>query len=134
MPGQERDPRGRGRPRVDQVPAAGVLEGIERAALRAGELCSQMLAYSSKGTSEPEAFDLNQMIREMRSLLDLQKVPLRCNLDDSVPTIEGNVSQIRQVVMNLILNATDAVDREDGIVEITDIPWALVEGRVERTR
>ncbi len=88
---------------------------------RAAELCSELLAYSGRGQFSIERFELEKLVREMRSLLDLSTpkgVTTYLRTDDSNPVIEGDITQIRQVVMNLITNAGEAIGSKSGEVNI----------------
>jgi len=98
------------------------LDQIEKTARRAAELTQQMLAYSGKGRFTIQPIDLNVLIEEMISLLrisvsksiELKLVPFR-----PLPAIEADASQIRQVLMNLITNASDAIGSRPGLIVIS---------------
>lgn len=94
---------------------------IEMASRRASELCQQMLTYAGQASHESEVFDLNQIITETSKLLSAslpKSVSIKeALLPERVP-VEANVTQIRQVVMNLILNASDAISPQLGTVSI----------------
>jgi len=97
------------------------IEEIKKAAKRASELTNQMLAYSGKGQFVIAVVDVNDLVREMGHLLEVsisKKAILTYDLADSLPSIEADASQIRQVVMNLITNASDAVSDASGIISI----------------
>ncbi|MBL7115624.1 MAG: PAS domain S-box protein [Kiritimatiellae bacterium] len=97
------------------------LHEIEHAAFRAADLCKQMLAYSGRSQFTVEALNVNDVIREMREMLKMsidKKTELIVELDDHVPYIEADVTQIRQILMNLIINASEAMDGEAGTVTV----------------
>jgi PAS domain S-box-containing protein len=103
-------------------PARDSLWAIEKTALRAAELCRQMLAYSGQGRFIIETLRLNELVREMASLFKAslsKKVLLNLNLVDDLPSLRGDPSQIRQVVMNLMINAAEALGDRSGIVTIS---------------
>jgi PAS domain S-box-containing protein len=103
-------------------PVREYLEDVVRAAQRASELSHQMLAYSGKGRFVVEPIVLNDLIREMAHLLDVsisKKALLRYNYDRNLPAILADATQIRQVIMNLITNASDALGGESGVVAVT---------------
>ena len=105
-----------------ESPARGELKNITTAALRAAELTKQMLAYSGKGKFVVEALNLSKLVEEMAHLLQVsisKKVVLKYNFGDNLPTIEADASQIRQVVMNLIINASEAVGEKSGVVTVS---------------
>jgi PAS domain S-box-containing protein len=103
-------------------PARDSLWAIEKTALRAAELCRQMLAYSGQGRFVIETLRLNELVSEMTSLFKAslsKKVLLNLNLADALPSLRGDSSQIRQVVMNLMINAGEALDDRSGVVTVS---------------
>ncbi len=103
-------------------PVRDSLHAIEATSLRAAELCRQMLAYSGKGWFAIETMDLNALIDEMVALLKAsiaKKTTLNLTLDADLPALRGDPSQIRQVVMNLVINAAEAIGDEGGVVTIS---------------
>lgn len=92
---------------------------IETAAGRAAELTNQMLAYSGRAKFTADAFDLNDLVEEMARLLRTvvsKKAALSLQLGGEPLPIEADASQVRQVVMNLITNASDALADQPGVV------------------
>ena len=103
-------------------PARPLIERVTVAATRASELTSQMLAYSGQGRFVVEEVDLSELTREMTELLEVSagaRAHLKLNLAPALPPVEVDVTQIRQVVMNLITNAADAVADQRGTVRVT---------------
>jgi two-component system cell cycle sensor histidine kinase/response regulator CckA len=102
-------------------PAQEHLIDLERASRRAAELCGQLLAYSGRGRLTVGALDLGTVIQEMVQILDVsisKKAELRLNLAPDLPLIEADEAQIRQVVMNLIVNASEALGDGSGVIII----------------
>lgn len=98
------------------------IENIQKSAIRASDLSNQMLAYSGKGRFLIQALDLNQVIEEMTHLLRVsisKTAVLKYNLYAELPAMEGDATQIRQVIMNLITNASEAISNKSGIISIT---------------
>ena len=98
-----------------ESPAQAYLGDVQMAATRASDLTAQMLAYAGKGRFVIQRLDLNRLIEEILHLLTAvisKKARLRTQFAADLPAIEGDATQIRQVVMNLITNASDAL--EDG--------------------
>lgn len=95
-------------------------EAIVIGAQRAADLVSKMLAYAGGGRVVAERVDLDALVREMVDLLEAS-VARHCTLTykspGPLPLVETDPTQIRQVVLNLIVNATEAVD-EDGVVTV----------------
>jgi PAS domain S-box-containing protein len=92
---------------------------IELAAQRAAELIDQLLAYSGTGRFVVKPIDVGQLVREMAALLGAsipKHVGLRYLIAPGLPSIAGDANQIRQLVMNLIVNAAEAIGPEPGSV------------------
>ncbi|EKD59153.1 MAG: hypothetical protein ACD_55C00138G0001, partial [uncultured bacterium] len=105
-----------------ESPVRDNLQRIEQAASRAADLSKQMLAYSGKGKFVIQTIDLNRLIREMTHMLEVsisKKAVLNFNLADPLPPIEADATQLHQIIMNLIINASEAIDRESGVISIT---------------
>ncbi|MDS4068742.1 MAG: ATP-binding protein [Candidatus Competibacter sp.] len=103
-------------------PARDSLKAIEQTSLRAAELCRQMLAYSGKGRFVIENIRLGMLIGEMISLLKAsitKKAILNLNLKEPLPALRGDPSQIRQIVMNLVINASEALGETSGVITIS---------------
>ena len=97
------------------------IERLEKAALRAAELTNQLLAYSGKGSFVKESLHLNATVREMIDLLQSavsRKVVIRTELEDGIPPVRADAAQLRQVLMNLIMNASEAIGDRSGVVTI----------------
>ncbi|HEY0946030.1 MAG TPA: response regulator [Opitutaceae bacterium] len=93
------------------------LNGIEQTALRAADLCRQMLAYAGKGRFVVQSVDLGELVRETTHLLEVsisKKVDLRLQLASSLPAVEADATQLRQVLMNLVINASEAIGDDPG--------------------
>ena len=101
------------------VPARPMVGEIEKAARRAGDLTRQMLAYAGKATFVIEPLRLDLLVREMANLLEsvvASNATIEMNLQPAV--IDGDVTQIRQVVMNLLTNASDALLESPGTIRL----------------
>ena len=104
------------------TPPFNCVEEIEKASLRAAELCRQMLAYSGKGRFVVQLLDLSELITEAGPLLELsstKKAKLRFFLNKQLPLIQADVNQLRQVVINLVSNGAEAIGEKDGVIRIT---------------
>ncbi|MEI6704286.1 MAG: ATP-binding protein, partial [Deltaproteobacteria bacterium] len=105
-----------------ESPATDNLHRIEQAAARAADLAKQMLAYSGKGKFVVENIDLNILLEEMLHMLEVsisKKSLLRLNLTPNLPSIEADATQIRQILMNLVINASEAIGDKSGVIAIT---------------
>ena len=97
------------------------LEQIESSSLRAAELCKQMLAYSGKGRFVIQRIDLDTLVDETMHLLQLsisKKAVLKINLATGLPGVMGDATQIRQIIMNLVMNASDAIGERSGVIHV----------------
>lgn len=104
-----------------ESPLYKLINNIKTASLRASGLTNQMLAYSGKGSFIVEPIDLNKLVDEMAILLKIsisKNIILKFSFAENLPTIEADAAQIRQVVMNLITNASEAIGENSGVIEI----------------
>ena len=98
------------------------LTEIENTAVRAADLCKQMLAYSGKGRFVVQLLDVSALVHETTQLLHLsiaKNVVLRLNLSKDLPPIKADPTQLRQVVMNLVINASEALGGKSGTISLT---------------
>lgn len=103
-------------------PARENVTNIEIAARRAADLARQMLAYSGKGQFVVESLSLNSLVEEMTHMLEVsisKKAVLNFNFAPQLPNIEADATQIRQVIMNLVINASEAIGEKDGVIGIS---------------
>jgi PAS domain S-box-containing protein len=103
------------------APARTTVEQIITATRRAADLTTQMLAYSGRGTLRVQPILLADLIREMDPLLRAS-LPKTCALEfhlgAPIPAIAADATQLRQVVMNLIVNAGEAIGDSDGTITV----------------
>jgi two-component system, cell cycle sensor histidine kinase and response regulator CckA len=99
-----------------------ILEDVENSALRAADLCKQMLAYAGKGKYVVDPINLSSVVREIVQLLNLsisKHARLQLQLDADLPSTIADMTQINQVVMNLVINASEAIGKRDGTVSLS---------------
>jgi PAS domain S-box-containing protein len=111
---------------LEDLPAAGAahdgVENIRVVALRAAEIVRQLMAYTGKGDTAFESVDVSRLVGEMIQLLKVsisKHAILKVDLPENLPAVLANPVQIRQVVMNLITNASEALGENDGVIGIT---------------
>jgi PAS domain S-box-containing protein len=105
-----------------ESPARSDLQHLEKAADRAAELCKQLLAYSGRGRFEVRPLDVSDLVRDLADLLSVavpRKGLLRYDLAPDLPSIEADAAQIRQIVMNLVTNAAEAIGASSGTITVT---------------
>lgn len=99
------------------------IETIKKITEKAAHLTRQMLAYSGKGKFVIKEIELNSFIREIFDLIKVsisKKAVVSLNLNEKEPLIiNGDPGQIEQVILNLVINANEALDEKDGLITIT---------------
>ena len=98
------------------------LAEIDKATDRAAGLCRQMLTYAGKGQSVMAPFNIVKLVDEMVKMLRVtinQNITIIPSLPTDILFIKGDDNQIRQVVMNLIINASEAIGEGHGEVHVS---------------
>jgi two-component system, cell cycle sensor histidine kinase and response regulator CckA len=101
------------------------LVSIRKTAVRGGEIVRQLLTYSGEQSLVFELVDLSSLVAEMLQLLKVsisKHAILETDLGDGLPGAYGNPAQLRQIVMNLITNASDAIGENRGCIRVTIRP------------
>ncbi|MEE2676999.1 MAG: histidine kinase N-terminal 7TM domain-containing protein [Myxococcota bacterium] len=102
-------------------PAHEPLADVEAAAASASDLTGQLLAYAGKTAFTREEIDLSVLVREVTSLLSVsipKNIGLEFNLRQELPSVLGGGAELRQVVMNLVTNAADAIGDDGGKIVV----------------
>ncbi len=90
-----------------------VLEKITQQTFRASEIVNGLLNFSRTGSSEFTSVDLNQLLLDTLTLVDHQfktaGIRVETSFDANLPRIQGNEGKLQQVLLNLLLNARDAM-------------------------
>jgi len=110
-------------------------ERMDSSIQRASGLARQLLAYSGRGTFHVEPVDLNALVGEMTELLGVsrsKKVNLVFRLGEGLPLVQGDRVQLQQVVMNLVINASEAFGEATGTVELATGTCHLDAAELER--
>jgi two-component system cell cycle sensor histidine kinase/response regulator CckA len=97
------------------------LQRIRAAAIRGAEIVRQLMIYSGKESSAFESVDVSLVVEEMLQLLKVsisKYATLKIDLSNNIPGVQANPTQIRQVVMNLITNASEAIGERTGVIGI----------------
>ncbi|HEY8665937.1 MAG TPA: PAS domain S-box protein, partial [Tepidisphaeraceae bacterium] len=112
---------------LDMMPethlAAGPLQDAIEASERAAHLTKQLLAYAGKGRFVVRPLDVSDLAREITALVKStipKNVQVRLDLDDRLPCIEGDATQLQQLLMNLVINGAEAIgEDQSGTVLVT---------------
>lgn len=98
------------------------LKTIRAEAIRGSEIGRQLMIYARKENEVLEQVDLSKMIAEMLELLKIsvtKHAVLQTDLGQDLPAITANPAQLRRVIMNLIINASDSLCDRDGVIRVT---------------
>jgi CheY-like chemotaxis protein len=98
---------------------AGYLQDVIKASERAADLARQLLAYAGKGQFHVHLVDLPAVIRDILPLIQAgipRKVDVVLEFDSPLPHVEADVSQLRQLIMNLVINGAEAIGDSPGRV------------------
>ena len=94
---------------------------IENAAVRAAELCKEMLAYSGRSQLTVARANLSTLVEDTTQLLQVsisKKCVLKLELHQPLPAVLADPTQLRQIVMNLVINASDAIGERSGVIRV----------------
>jgi len=99
------------------------ISAVMQSVKRAADIIDHVRSLSKKGTQDRVLVDLNQVIREIEPLLEYESRPssvaIRLNLSEHIPQVSGDRVQLQQVVMNLMLNAIEAMKNSGGELVVT---------------
>ncbi len=99
-----------------------IIEQIELATHRAADLCKQMLAYSGRGLFVVQRIDLNQLVEDTTHLLNIsisKTCVMRFNFAAKLPAVDADATQLRQIIMNLVINASEATGPRSGVIALS---------------
>jgi len=88
------------------------LDAIERSTLRAADLTSQLLTYTRRGKLEVKPVSINRIVKEAHALITKtfdKSIKIKLNTESNLKTVEGDESQLNQVIMNIAVNAQNAM-------------------------
>jgi PAS domain S-box-containing protein len=116
-------------------PLSDYLKRIEAIAFRAAELCKQMLAYAGKARLHLATTDLNRALDTYRPLLQIsltRRANLRYDLTADLPPVLLDDDLFRRVVVNLVVNASEALSDDAGEIVLTTGLWMVEEEFLRR--
>jgi PAS domain S-box-containing protein len=106
---------------LPDAPVRDNILAIMKASRRAADLCKQMLTYAGKAPFKPTMVDVNKLIRDMEHLLQIsvsKKARLIYQFAENVPAIQADKNQLRQIMINLVINASESIGNMNGDITI----------------
>jgi PAS domain S-box-containing protein len=101
------------------------IQRIKTAAIRGSEIVRELMIYAGENQKDlNQTVDVSRLVEEMLTLLKVsisKQVALRTDFRGDLPTVWGNAPQIRQVIMNLVLNASEAIGDKQGVITVTAV-------------
>jgi two-component system cell cycle sensor histidine kinase/response regulator CckA len=113
-----------------------MLDGVINAGERAAELTRQLLAYSGKGKFVIQPVDISGLVRDMTKLAQAsipKSVALQLRLAPSLPLVVADLAQLQQLIMNLVINAAEAIGDNPGSATVTTGEQQIAEGETAGT-
>ncbi len=104
------------RPELDRA-----LEAAERASHRAADLVKQLLNYAGKGRREMQPVDICQVMKDSLAIVRAsvsRKIVIRQDVPNDCPAIQADAAQLQQLMLNLVLNAAEAIGESTGEVSV----------------
>jgi PAS domain S-box-containing protein len=107
---------------AEGLPATEELNRIKAVAIRASEIVRELMIYSGQDRAILEPVDTSRLVEEMLELLKVsisKHAVLKTELEAGLPVVMGNAAQIRQIVMNLVINASEALGGRAGVIRVS---------------
>jgi PAS domain S-box-containing protein len=98
------------------------LRGIRNVAIRGSEIVRQLMTFAGTDSESAGLVDVSQIVDEMIELLKIsvsKHATIQTDLDRGLRPVQGNAAQLRQVVLNLVRNASEAIGNQDGAINVT---------------
>jgi nitrogen fixation/metabolism regulation signal transduction histidine kinase len=98
------------------------LKAIRNVALRGSEIVRELMVYAGKEAAVVELVDMSRIVKDMLELLKVsvsKHAGLEHDLAEDLPSVSANAAQLRQIVLNLVTNASDAIGHTEGIIRVT---------------
>ena len=121
--------------KMDSDTAEENMPHIEKAVERAAALCRQMLAYAGKAELAISPVNMRMVVDEMVTMLKAtlpQNAEINTDLSIEIPFVNGDAGQIRQIIMNLITNASEAIGKEQGKIRVSLATTTVIAGQADR--
>jgi PAS domain S-box-containing protein len=97
------------------------IQSIKTSVIRGSEMVRELMVYSGRDKPDFEPVDVSRLVEEMMELLKIsisKHATLKLDLDVNLPAVRGHAPQIRQMVMNLVINASEAIGDIDGVISV----------------
>ena len=110
------------------TPPEDELKRIGAATIRGAEIVRQLMIYSGQESEVLELVDVSRIVEDMLELLRVsvsKHAAVECELGQGLPVVRANPGQLRQVVMNLIINASEAIGDRGGVIRVTTGPVTI---------
>jgi signal transduction histidine kinase/ActR/RegA family two-component response regulator len=117
-------------------PGRSMLREVITASERAADLTRQLLAYAGKGRFHIQSTNISHLVRDITELIHTsipKKVQLTLDLDEDLPPVEADRSQLQQLVMNLVINAGEACSGLSGFVQVSTSQRQIHAGSAQKT-
>jgi PAS domain S-box-containing protein len=104
------------------------LHRIRDVAMQGAEIVRQLMIYAGKESDAVELVDISRIVGGMLDLLSVsvsKHAALETDLDKDLTPIKANAAQLRQIVMNLVINASEAMHNQDGLIRVTTAQLSL---------
>src|SRR4029453_5592190 len=98
------------------------LKQIRQVPIRGSEIVRQLMIYAGKESEVPGLVNVSRVVEEMLGLLRVslsKHAALETDLSQDLPAVRGGAAQLRQIVMNLVINASEAIGDRDGMIRVT---------------
>jgi PAS domain S-box-containing protein len=116
-------------------PAYPILEIVVRSSERAAHLTQQLLAYSGKGQTALEPVSMSRVVREVKDLLRTsipRNASLELDTEEDLPFVETSANRMQQLIINLVMNAVEAIGEEKGLIKVRTATRRLGPGNLQR--
>lgn len=110
-------------------PARPLVQDVTKAAERAAQLTAQLLAYSGKGQFVIGPTDIDRLLTDISPLIGAsipKQVEVRLDLNHDSPLVEADATQLQQLLMNLMLNAAEAIGEDQPGTVLVKTGWRLL--------
>jgi PAS domain S-box-containing protein len=98
------------------------LKAIQNLAIRGSEIVQQLMIYAGNESEVPDLINVSMVVEEMLELLVVsvsKRAVLGADLGERLPAVTGKAAQLRQIVMNLVTNASEAIGDQGGVIRLT---------------